>query len=99
MRSVDVAVPLVAGSSLNKKSQFGHCRGLCLDQGRLKTWVCGVLVAAVGIWICGVLVAIVGVCKGAGSVGNRVFDSREVGSLAVLVFVACCGCMFVLVQS
>ena len=62
-------------------------------------WVCGVLVAAVGIWICGVLVATVGVRKGAGSVGNRVFDSGEVGSLAVLVFVACCGCMFVLVQS
>ena len=56
VRSVDVAVSLVAGSSLNKKSQLGHCRGLCLDQGRLKMWVCGVLVAAVGIWICGVLV-------------------------------------------
>ena len=62
-------------------------------------WVCGVLVAAVGIWICGVLVATVGVRKGAGSVGSRVFGSEEVGSLVVLVFVACCGCMFVLVQS
>jgi hypothetical protein len=62
-------------------------------------WVCGVLVAAVGIWICGVLVATVGVRKGAGSVGSRVFGSVEVGSLVVLVFVTCCGCMFVLVQS
>ena len=87
MRSVDVAVSLVAGSSLNKKSQFGHCKGLCLDQGRLKTWICGVLVATVGVR------------KGAGSVGSRVFGSGEVGSLVVLVFVACCGCMFVLVQS
>ena len=61
MRSVDVAFSLVAGSSLNKKSELGHCKMLCLDQGRLKTWVCGVLVGAEGIWICGVLVAAVGV--------------------------------------
>jgi hypothetical protein len=63
----------------------------------LKTWVCGVLVAAVGIWICGVLVATVGVRKGAGSVGNRVVSSGEVGSLVVLDFVMCCGCLSVIV--
>jgi hypothetical protein len=42
--SFDAAFSLVVGSALNKGSQLGHCQGLCLDQGKLWSLICGVCV-------------------------------------------------------
>jgi hypothetical protein len=39
----------VFGSSLNRRLQLGHCKGLCLDHGKLWTLTRGVRVAAVGL--------------------------------------------------